>query len=81
MPVAEGWLWNQVLMDLGAMVCRPNPTCDECPVADTHGQYRFSFRHPHIRSGQEIDYIIDAFRRDLSLGEFRLRDMGCENVA
>jgi A/G-specific adenine glycosylase len=33
-PVGEGWLWNQVLMDLGAMVCRPNPTCDECPVAD-----------------------------------------------
>lgn len=33
-PEGEGWLWNQVLMDLGAMVCRRNPTCDECPVAD-----------------------------------------------
>lgn len=31
--VAEGasWLWNQALMDLGATVCRPTPSCDECP--------------------------------------------------
>jgi len=27
--------WNQALMDLGAMVCRPrNPKCTECPVSD-----------------------------------------------
>ncbi|MEN9805102.1 MAG: A/G-specific adenine glycosylase [Actinomycetota bacterium] len=25
------WLWNQGLMELGAMVCRPTPTCGECP--------------------------------------------------
>jgi A/G-specific adenine glycosylase len=25
------WLWNQGLMELGAMVCRPSPACDECP--------------------------------------------------
>ena len=25
------WLWNQGLMELGAMVCRPTPVCDECP--------------------------------------------------
>ena len=25
------WLWNQGLMELGAMVCRPTPSCDECP--------------------------------------------------
>lgn len=25
------WLWNQGLMELGAMVCRPTPGCDECP--------------------------------------------------
>ena len=25
------WLWNQGLMELGAMVCRPAPSCDECP--------------------------------------------------
>jgi A/G-specific adenine glycosylase len=25
------WLWNQGFMELGAMVCRPTPVCDECP--------------------------------------------------
>ncbi len=31
--VADGasWLWNQGFMDLGATVCRPDPSCDECP--------------------------------------------------
>ena len=28
-------VWNQAVMDLGAMVCRPrNPSCGECPVSD-----------------------------------------------
>ena len=26
-------LWNQVLMDLGATVCRPAPRCADCPLA------------------------------------------------
>ncbi len=33
--LAEGdaWAWNQCLMDLGALLCRPsNPRCDECPL-------------------------------------------------
>ncbi|WP_040494550.1 A/G-specific adenine glycosylase [Ilumatobacter nonamiensis] len=34
-PVGEGWTWNQVLMDLGAVLCRPRPTCDECPLSST----------------------------------------------
>ena len=30
----EAWAWNQCLMDLGALLCRPsNPRCDECPLA------------------------------------------------
>jgi A/G-specific adenine glycosylase len=24
--------WNQAIMDLGAMVCRPTPDCERCPV-------------------------------------------------
>ena len=32
-PAGEGWAWNQVLMDLGATVCRPAPRCGDCPVA------------------------------------------------
>lgn len=33
-PVGDGWVWNQCLMDLGAVLCRPrSPRCGECPVA------------------------------------------------
>ena len=32
-PRGEGWTWNQVVMDLGALVCRPKPRCEECPIA------------------------------------------------
>ncbi len=36
-------------------------------VADTHGQYRFNYRHKHIRDGQEEEFLLDAFRRDLKI--------------
>jgi A/G-specific adenine glycosylase len=32
-PSGEAWLWNQALMDLGATVCRPRPSCDDCPLS------------------------------------------------
>ena len=31
-PAGEAWVWNQCLMDLGALVCRPVPVCRECPL-------------------------------------------------
>lgn len=32
-PSGDAWVWNQCLMDLGAVLCRPaNPNCDECPI-------------------------------------------------
>jgi A/G-specific adenine glycosylase len=31
-PAGAGWMWNQVMMDLGATVCRPQPACAGCPV-------------------------------------------------
>ena len=31
-PRGDGWAWNQCLMDLGAVVCRPVPRCADCPV-------------------------------------------------
>ena len=31
-PDGHGWIWNQVIMDLGATVCRPTPSCDDCPL-------------------------------------------------
>ncbi|MBI5156996.1 MAG: A/G-specific adenine glycosylase [Acidimicrobiia bacterium] len=30
---AQAGAWNQAVMDLGAMVCRPKPRCEVCPVA------------------------------------------------
>jgi A/G-specific adenine glycosylase len=34
-PSGDAWTWNQCLMDLGAVLCRPtDPRCDECPVLD-----------------------------------------------
>jgi len=32
-PRGVGWAWNQMVMDLGATVCRPTPRCDGCPLA------------------------------------------------
>ena len=31
-PTGDGWVWNQALMDLGAVLCRPVPRCCECPL-------------------------------------------------
>lgn len=31
-PPGESWAWNQCLMELGALVCRPQPACAECPL-------------------------------------------------
>jgi hypothetical protein len=38
----------------------------EFPFADAHGQYRFNYRHPHIQSGEEEKYLLDAFQRDFA---------------
>lgn len=33
LPRGESWAWNQCLMDLGAVLCRPtSPQCEACPV-------------------------------------------------
>jgi A/G-specific adenine glycosylase len=34
-PQGHGWIWNQVMMDLGAVVCRPTPKCGACPLAES----------------------------------------------
>lgn len=34
------------------------------PPADSHGQYRFNYRHQHIHDGQEEEFLLEAFRRD-----------------
>ncbi len=39
----------------------------EMPPADSHGQYRFNYRHPHIHDGREEQFLLEAFRRDFDL--------------
>jgi len=39
----------------------------EVPIADTHGQLRFNYRHPHIRDGQEGEFLRRAFQRDFDV--------------
>lgn len=40
---------------------------DHEQIADTHGQHRFNFRHPHIRGGQETQFLLRAFERDFEV--------------
>ena len=37
------------------------------PPANAHGQYRFNFRHPHIRQGLEEGFLLKAFKRDFEV--------------
>ena len=39
----------------------------ECPEADTHGECKFNFRHPHIKDGQETEFLLRAFHRDFEV--------------
>ena len=45
-PTGEGWVWNQVLMDLGATVCRPAPRCADCPVTARCAWHRAGHPEP-----------------------------------
>ena len=40
---------------------------DEYDVADIHGQLIFNYRHPSIADGQESEFILRAFTRDLEV--------------
>jgi len=40
---------------------------EEFSEADTHGQYRFNYRHPHIPPGAETSLLLRAFRRDYDI--------------
>ena len=39
----------------------------ELGFADIHGQYKFNYRHPHIRDGQESELLIGAFDHDFNV--------------
>jgi len=40
---------------------------DEIALADTHGQFRFNFKHPHIAGGKENEFLLRAFQRDFEV--------------
>ncbi|NIA13753.1 MAG: B12-binding domain-containing radical SAM protein [Nitrospiraceae bacterium] len=40
---------------------------EEIPLADTHGQDRFNYRHKHIPAGEEARLIVRAFQRDFEV--------------
>jgi radical SAM superfamily enzyme YgiQ (UPF0313 family) len=39
----------------------------EVSIADIHGQHVFNYHHPHIKNGQETDFLLRAFRRDFEV--------------
>ncbi len=36
-------------------------------IADIHGQHVFNYHHPHIKEGQETEFLLRAFRRDFEV--------------
>lgn len=36
-------------------------------IPDIHGQLRFNFHHPHIKDGQETEFLLRAFHRDFTV--------------
>jgi A/G-specific adenine glycosylase len=50
-PAGSGWAWNQVLMDLGATVCRPAPRCADCPIASGCSWHAVGYRPPDPATG------------------------------
>lgn len=40
---------------------------NEFAFADSHGQYRFNYKHPFIKGGKEQDYLLKAFERDFAV--------------
>lgn len=51
-PVGEGWAWNQGMLDLGALRCRPTaPECAGCPVRRTCAWARAGRPEPDPAAG------------------------------
>jgi hypothetical protein len=40
---------------------------DQCKVSDSHGQFRFNHRHPHLPAGDEEKILINAFEQDFKI--------------
>ncbi len=55
-PLFDEHMEKGTMLDLG-----------ELPPADTHGQLSFNFHHPHIKNGEETDFLLRAFGRDFQV--------------
>lgn len=55
-PLYEEMKTNGILLDES-----------EIELADVHGQFRFNYRHPHIKQGQETELLLRAFQRDFEV--------------
>ncbi len=45
-PDGDPWTWNQALMEVGALRCRPTPRCDDCPLRTACGWARSGLPDP-----------------------------------
>lgn len=60
-PIPGTALWSQLERE-GKLT---DPECRE--AADTHGQLRFNYRHPHLPAGAETAFLLKAFGRDFEV--------------
>jgi A/G-specific adenine glycosylase len=52
LPSGQSWAWNQALLDIGALRCRPQaPVCTGCPVRRTCAWARASWPEPDPAAG------------------------------
>ena len=40
---------------------------EECSLGEVTGQIRFNYKHPHLKNGQETEFLNKAFQRDFEL--------------
>jgi radical SAM superfamily enzyme YgiQ (UPF0313 family) len=60
-PIPGTPLWSQLERE-GKLT---DPDCLE--AADTHGQFKFNYRHPHLPPGSETEWLLKAFQRDFDV--------------
>ncbi len=58
LPDDEPWIFNEALMELGALVCLPkNPSCSECPLQHDCSSSLAGKQHEFPIKSQKINYI------------------------
>ena len=60
-PIPGTALWEE-MKQLGTLT---DPQCHD--AADTHGQLKFNYKHPHLKNGIETNFILKAFNRDFEV--------------